>query len=213
MNPTSKYYRRQRLDVVQLIPSSYSRVLEIGCSEGHFRDNLNQPHEYWGVEPNSDAAQQAATRLDKVFTGDYDSVEDQIPAAHFDLIVCNDVLEHVADHDAMLQSILSKLQPQGYLLLSVPNARYFPHLKELLIDKDWRYRSEGILDYTHLRFFTRKSLIRTLTDNGFKIERFEGINPCLGNTLIAKLLYPAITLLMGSDIRYLQFAVLAKPSN
>jgi len=204
---TKKYYRFERREVLSLLPNRYSKVLEIGCGEGAFRENLDQENEYWGIEPVESIAKIAKDKLDKVFVGDYQSAERAIPDNYFDLVICNDVIEHMSDYGKFLQSIKSKINKDGCLVASVPNVRYIRNLRDLLIKKDWRYTHEGILDRTHLRFFTKKSLIRTLSNNSFSIDRIVGINPYLPKSLLKRAVYSVAVYLFGTDTRYLQFGV------
>jgi 2-polyprenyl-3-methyl-5-hydroxy-6-metoxy-1,4-benzoquinol methylase len=199
------YFKNKRQEVSALLPPDYSRVLEIGCGEGKFRENLNAAKEYWGVELVESAAKQAENVLDRVLTGSYQEVEELIPNQYFDLIVCNDVIEHMPDHDWFLQSIQQKLKKGGYVVASIPNVRYIKNLWELLVKKDWKYREQGILDRTHLRFFTRKSMIRTLKENGFIIEQMIGLNPYRPHNPFSWMRYLIMMLVLGSDIRYLQY--------
>ncbi len=193
--------------MTQLLPNQYSRVLEIGCGAGVFRENLSQNHEYWGIEPVESVAEMAAKVLDKVLIGTYKEMFDQIPDDYFDLVICNDVIEHMVDHEAFFQSIRKKMKKDGCLVASIPNVRYISNLFEILIKKDWKYRNEGILDRTHLRFFTKKSLIQTITDYGFEIDQFMGINPYPGGLSWKRWLYPLVLLLLGQDVKFLQFAI------
>lgn len=216
MNNSTAYYHGERTEVAVLLPKQYSRVLEIGCGEGGFRNNLNQAHEYWGVEPVESIAKLAQEKLDKVLVGTYQEVESIIPNNYFDLVICNDVIEHMSDHDEFFQSIKKKIKNDGSLVASIPNVRYIGNLWELLIKKDWEYKNNGILDRTHLRYFTRKSLIRTLSNNTFSIEQITGINCYQPRSRLNRVIYFFAVLLFGRDIKYLQFGIRikdAQPSN
>ena len=191
--------------MVQFIPEYYSKVLEIGCGEGNFKNNLNYKNEYWGVEPNEIACSNAKKKLDRVLEGTYQDVEKDLPNSYFDLIICNDVIEHMRDHEKFLQSIKKKIKKNGVLISSVPNVRYVDNLFNLLKRKDWKYVNSGILDKTHLRFFTKKSLKRILEDNGFVIEIFKGINPKKRSSLLKQFNTNFLIFLFGKDSRFLQF--------
>lgn len=206
MNKAPGYYRYSRNEMLPLLPESYSKVLEIGCGEGNFRQTLNQECEYWGVEPNEFAATIASKKLDKVLHGSYQEIFNQIPNHYFDLVVCCDVIEHMVDHDEFFQSIKQKITKNSCLVVSIPNVRYLGNLFEILIKKDWKYKDEGVLDKTHLRFFTKKSISRTITDNGFVIDQLMGINPVRGS-VVERCLYCFATLLFGQDSRFLQFGI------
>jgi 2-polyprenyl-3-methyl-5-hydroxy-6-metoxy-1,4-benzoquinol methylase len=163
----ANYFQFFRKELVIFLPEKYERILEIGCGEGNFTHFLKQPYEAWGIEQNHDAAQIASKKMTKIMTGKYENFLSDLPDNYFDLVICNDVIEHMEDHDWFLNSIKKKMKPKGNLIGSVPNIRHITSLYELLIDKDWFYTDAGILDRTHLRFFTEKSLKRSFTERGF----------------------------------------------
>ena len=214
---TRVIYRQSRREMLALLPAEYAKVLEIGCDEGDFAAGLYG--EVWGVEPDTESATIAAGRLHRVLTGTFDTVRAKLPQGYFDVIVCNDVIEHMADHDRFLREIGDYLAPGGVLIGSVPNMRHYRALFELLVLRDWDYRDSGVLDRTHLRFFTARSLRRSLVRAGFRIERFEGINggiqfgPPGGFSLSRQHLphalfgWAMIALTFGQwrDIRFMQF--------
>jgi 2-polyprenyl-3-methyl-5-hydroxy-6-metoxy-1,4-benzoquinol methylase len=209
-NQRPNYYQSQRHEMQQFLPVSYSKVLEIGCGEGNFRNNLEKQHEYWGVEQNPDAATKASTLLNKVIVGSYEDVSDQLPKQHFDLIICNDVIEHMENHIEFLIDLKQKLSRGGSLILSIPNVRYLSNINELLFSKDWRYRDAGILDLTHLRFFTKKSLLRVMQQTGWKVDKIKGVNRYgSGNGGPRLVLSYIMQLVYGLDSAYLQYAVRA----
>jgi len=198
--------------MIKFLPERYSAVLEIGCGTGKFIGHLKEKaSECWGIEQNKLSADEASVIADKMLIGFYQDVQEEVPNEHFDLIVCNDVLEHIENHEWFLKSLLTKLNDKGTLVLSVPNVRFLPNLFEILIQKDWRYRDAGILDQTHLRFFTKKSLSRTLQNAGWQIETIQGINRYGNNPLSPKRIVSYIgQILLGRDTAFLQFAVKAK---
>jgi 2-polyprenyl-3-methyl-5-hydroxy-6-metoxy-1,4-benzoquinol methylase len=132
----SGYYQNRRLEVVSLLPDKYTKVLEIGCGEGNFRTNLNNPHEYWGVDPAERATNIAKEKLDKVLLGFYNEIADQIPDNYFDLIICLDVIEHIENTNIFLSQIAQKMISGGCIVFSIPNVRYFDNILELLLLKD-----------------------------------------------------------------------------
>jgi hypothetical protein len=73
--------------MVQLLPNSYARVLEVGCAAGGFYDYLKQPCEVWGIEPNTEAAKAASLKMHRVLTGSSGSVASHLPDHYFDLVV------------------------------------------------------------------------------------------------------------------------------
>jgi 2-polyprenyl-3-methyl-5-hydroxy-6-metoxy-1,4-benzoquinol methylase len=194
-----------------LLPLEYRRTLEIGCAAGGFSSQLSKEAERWGVEPNVGMAAEAESHLDRVLTGTYLEVETDIPDNYFDLIICNDVIEHMVDHDEFLQRIQIKMTDSAAIIGSVPNIRYYPVLLELLHGKQWQYKDYGVLDRTHLRFFTRDSLESTLECNGFNSIKTDLLNKVTFNNSVwaikHKLLLGGIacfTLGRANDIRYMQ---------
>lgn len=209
-----QYFRNERPEMLGFIPADASFALEVGCGAGAFAANLKavreeagSPLEVWGVEMDSAAAEQAVRLLDKVLLGDVASVLPDLPVGHFDVIILNDVIEHVLEPGSLLESLRPLLKPGGHLVASIPNVRYFFNVVNLAVHGRWDYTDEGILDRTHLRFFTRSSMIGLLTGCGFDVVKTEGINP----TGSAKFrLANLLTLGRWSDMQYLQFACLAR---
>jgi 2-polyprenyl-3-methyl-5-hydroxy-6-metoxy-1,4-benzoquinol methylase len=146
--------------------------------------------------------------MKRVLVGAYDEVSGEIPENYFDLVIANDVIEHMPDHDDFFVSIQRKMISGGRLVASVPNVRHWSILRELVWFKDWRYTDAGILDRTHLRTFTGKSLKRALREHDFAIEKFKGINRM---ELKTKNLFPYFlrlaTLGYYRDILYYQFGL------
>lgn len=150
MRDDHAYYQFRRSEMAQFLPNEYEKVLEIGCGEGGFAANLKPHCEIWGIEMDETSAQAASKVMKTVLIGAYDEVSNEIPKRYFDLVICNDVIEHMVDHDAFLMSIKKIMKDNGYLVASIPNVRYWVNLFRLLIEKDWKYREAGILDKIHL---------------------------------------------------------------
>ena len=211
MNADSDYYKHHRPEVANLLPETYRRVLEVGCGEGVFRSNLSKPCEYTGVEPSPTAATTARKTLDRVLTGTYDTVATDLPLDYFDLVICNDVIEHMIDHDKFLEDVKRHMKPGATIVGSVPNVRYFFHLWDLLVGKDWKYVDHGILDRTHLRFFTQKSWRTSLNAHGFSIEVLQGLNqPAWGERLLRRWAKLTLASLVGADSKFIQIGFRAK---
>jgi 2-polyprenyl-3-methyl-5-hydroxy-6-metoxy-1,4-benzoquinol methylase len=174
----SIYFRAPRAEMLPFVPTSVDRVLEVGCAEGAFGAALKHRFgaEVWGIEVNPLAAEHAVEAIDHVLVGDVDEQAMTLPDNHFDAIVCNDVLEHLVDPLATLTLLRGKLAPGGVVIASIPNIRYFPALREILLRRDFPAEDAGIFDRTHLRFFTRKSIARMFADAGYDMRRMKGIN-------------------------------------
>lgn len=201
MNSLEEYYESERSDMASFIPADYQRVLEIGCGDGGFSKTLKPEAEVWGVEPFGTLKHS----LYRVYNTTYEEAYNELPDSYFDLVICNDVIEHLPNHDDFFESIQKKMKPGAALIGSIPNVRYYKNLRHLLFDRDWKYTESGILDYTHLRFFTEKSLRDTIDRHSFTIDKFERINGVTGFKLFI-LFLNCITFNRSSDTRFLQFA-------
>ena len=169
------YFHANRGVMASFLPADYARVLEVGCAAGGFSTHLTRPCEIWGIEPNGQAAELARSRLHKVLRGFYSDVAAELPDNYFDLVICNDVIEHMPDHDQFLEEIRTKMKPSGCIVGSIPNIRHVTALFKLLVARDFPYANSGILDRTHLRFFTQKSLLRAFRQHGYIVEDMRGI--------------------------------------
>lgn len=208
-NEKSINYNFVRSEMLQFIPSTTKRMLDVGCSFGKFSALVKSKisTEIWGIEIDPEAAKEAKAKLDKVIIGDICQIIEDLPIGYFDCIVFNDVLEHLVDPWDILQNINKNLNTNGVIVASIPNFLEFNNIYSLLKTADWRYKEFGILDNTHLRFFTKKSIIRMFDDCGYSLIQIKGINSSRGRKW--KLLN---TLSLGkiNDSQFLQFACVAK---
>lgn len=170
----SSYYEFARPEILERIPRSAQRVLEIGCGAGRLGESLKarQDAEVLGVELSEFAAAQARSRLDAVFVGDIEQIDLPVGPRSLDTIVCGDVLEHLRDPGALLRRARDWLGPGGALIASIPNVRHHSVVRALL-DGNWTYESAGLLDSTHLRFFTRRDIEEMFRLAGYNVERIE----------------------------------------
>lgn len=207
------YYRQSRPEMLQFIPETTQRLLDIGCGEGRFGEAVKRKFpgcETWGVEPVTEAAAEAKTRNDNLINASIGAVG-ELPQNYFDVVTMNDVLEHIDYSEPVLAAIKKLLKPGGRLVLSLPNVRFYLNMRDLIFHKDWEYKDFGILDRTHMRFFTQKSAERLLRENGYKILEIRGINERQ-----AKLHYRILFALAPSffkDMKAGQFAIVAVPAD
>ncbi|OHD58679.1 MAG: hypothetical protein A2014_08110 [Spirochaetes bacterium GWF1_49_6] len=203
------YFMGNRPEVLEFVPVECKKILEVGCGQGGFGAIIKERNnaEVWGAELMEEPAKVAATRLDKVLTGDFESQLKNLPKNYFDCVIFNDSLEHLTDHYRVLQEVKKLLIPGGYIAGSIPNFRFYRNIKEILFKKEFKYISAGILDYTHYRFFTEKSIVRTFNECGYEIVRLNGINEDKNKKL--KILN---FFLFGflRDMKYVQFGITAK---
>ncbi|WP_337998092.1 class I SAM-dependent methyltransferase [Oleispirillum naphthae] len=166
------YHDHVRREVAPYL-KPHSRILEIGCGSGATLGFLKQQGLCdWagGAEFVAAAAQKARQVADKVWIGDVESMEFDIEEGSLDAVLCLDVLEHLVDPWTMARRMASLLAPGGLLLVSLPNIRDYHILGDLVLRGRWEYRDSGILDRTHLRFFTRKSAVALVAGAGLTVE-------------------------------------------
>jgi SAM-dependent methyltransferase len=194
----------ERREMLRFIPRGATSVLDVGCSKGRFGAVLRSDdpaRELVGIEPDPEAAIEAADHYDSVVNGFFPA---DVPVGRtFDCIVFNDVLEHVADPWSMLADTRRLLSPEGTVVASIPNVRFVIVVRNLLFRGRWDYADWGVLDRTHLRFFTRKSIEDLFRGAGFTIESLTPINPITVRS--AKVLVGRFR-----DMRFPQFAVVAR---
>ena len=207
---TTGYFESNREAMLRYIPDGVRKTLEFGCGTGLFSALLKEKlsTESWGVEIDHDAAQKAVQKLDKVIEEDAMTSLAKIPDHYFDCAIFFDVLEHLVDPYTLLVSVKQKLTDDAVVIASIPNIRYYRALYALVVRGDWKYRDSGVLDKTHLRFFTKKSIARTFDQLGFDIVTLEGMHPTSSRTFR---ILNAFLLNCLSDVRYKHFAVVAKP--
>ncbi|MFN3303355.1 MAG: class I SAM-dependent methyltransferase [Roseateles sp.] len=176
----SFYYEQSRPEIRPFVPAGCRRVLEIGCSEGGFMAGLKaeRPGLYAvGVEPYPAAAQKASAVFDRLIHAPVEQALDALDGeAPFDCAVANDVLEHLVDPWAVLQRVCRHLAPDGCVVASLPNIRHWPTLNALFLGGRWDYAESGVLDRTHLRFFTRSSLPELFQLGGLALQSCTGIH-------------------------------------
>lgn len=157
-----RYYSHTRSDLLGLLPKArHLRVLEVGCGEGRTGAFLKEEgiaREVVGIETVEEPAEAARARLDEVLLGDAETLE--LPAnRRFDLLLFADVLEHLRDPWGTLRRYTAHLEPGGWVVSSTPNIAYWRTAFDLFVRGRWRYQDSGIMDRTHLRFFTVETAI------------------------------------------------------
>lgn len=173
--PGTRYFDGSRTDLLDWLGGRYSRVLEIGCGRGGnaawFRDH-GATH-ITGVDLDEPSARQAATRFDRVLVGDVARLLDELDAddERYDLIVCGDVLEHLVDPWVVVARLHRLAAPGGTMVASIPNIRFYRALWQIALGAGFKYEAEGILDRTHLRFFTSATIRQLMSQGGWSVRR------------------------------------------
>lgn len=164
---SSDYFSHVRSEIEPALPPVCGHVLEIGCGDGStlgWLRHRNGTTRTVGIEISASAAAVAAARADVVHRLDVEREIWPELGDKFDTILCLDVLEHMVEPWAMLDRLVeSHLKPGGTMIVTVPNIRHHTVSLKLLLQGEWEYESAGILDRTHLRFFTKASAIGLLS--------------------------------------------------
>ncbi len=198
--------------MVRFIPKGSKKILEIGCAQGNFSVQLIKDGiETWGIEPDKKSAKIAKEKLYKVFYGVLDEKISELPDNYFDVIIMNDVLEHLLEPWDDLKKLKRKLNDDGVFVSSIPNVRYAKNIFNTLFKKDWKYTDDRILDRTHFRFFTKKSVRRLFEDNGYSVVSIKGINVTKSFAFFPfAVIFNVLFLFSQLDIFYMQFATVAQ---
>jgi SAM-dependent methyltransferase len=150
-------------------------VLDIGCGIGLLGAYLKKKHNciVTGLEIIEDNYEVALSELDEVFLGDIETMDLSELGCDYDYIIFSDSLEHLLNPDKVLEKIKKLLSESGMVLISMPNVRNFRVTMPLIFSDSWEYQDEGLLDRTHLRFFTCTSLLNTLNNHGYCVNKIK----------------------------------------
>jgi predicted TPR repeat methyltransferase len=176
----TSYFNVKRIEVLELIPKQCRRFLDIGCGTGATMQLIREripSAEITGVEINKSIRLPSS---EKVISGD---VNDQnirnilVNNSPYDCILMLDILEHLVDPWETLNFIKSLLCKEGVIILSIPNIANLKVIAPLVFWDDFKYSEAGILDKTHLRFFTQKSGINLVESAGLIVSRIQSTGP------------------------------------
>jgi len=205
----SPYWSEARQHVADLVPPGARRILDVGCNDGTFGAGLlsrGEGREVWGVEPHDLDAAAAGRRLTGVVNGFYPEALEKVPGT-FDCVSFNHVLEHMVDPWAALRVTRERLDEGGVIVGELPNVRHLPFLVNLAVRGRFDYVDSGLLDRTHLRFFTRSSAQDLFTSTGYVVEEFFPV-VAMGNAR-----FPRTSRVVASvigDLSYMAFAFRAR---
>lgn len=173
-----EYQESYSNDLLSLIPKEAKIVVEIGCNTGKLAEEyrmINPNVRYLAVELYEKAAQKAATRIDFVITGNIEefevfaTLEKHLGENKIEVLICSDVLEHLIDPWTILSKFRKMMVPNGYCIVCLPNVSHWTILAGL-IHGEWNYADFGLLDKSHLRFFTKKTMIELFETSGWYVE-------------------------------------------
>jgi 2-polyprenyl-3-methyl-5-hydroxy-6-metoxy-1,4-benzoquinol methylase len=182
----SSYFANARKEIEPLLPARRcARVLEIGCGNGAtlaWLKAAKRCDHAVGVELVPEAANRARDVVDDVRQGDAEAIVRALagePA--FDMLLCLDVLEHMVDPWSFMLRAQALIAPGGHFVCSLPNVRHHSVIWPLLRHGRWAYLDEGIMDRTHLRFFTLEGAKALATTGGLRLDRVQRTMPAPGS--------------------------------
>ncbi len=160
-------------DLLRLIPSHVTHLIEIGCSAGALVRELkiiNSGCHCIGVEIDPEYAKLASRYCDEVISADIEQADEAFFSSYSDreCWVFGDSLEHLKDPWSLLGRVRDVIPPDGCVVACVPNVQHWSVIARLCIG-DFRYAENGLLDRTHLRWFTRQTIIEMFLGAGFEI--------------------------------------------
>ncbi len=164
-----------RFDLINLMPTAPKTVLEFGCGIGKTGKAITDKYDsqITGVDLSVEAIEVAKQQncYQKLIIANLDQtpIPSEIENEQFDCILYPDILEHLKDPWGVIRSHLNLLAPNGVMIASIPNIRHIYILKDLILKGTWTYQDMGILDRTHLRFFTKKEMIRLFEQANLRV--------------------------------------------
>lgn len=206
------------LDFIQSIKPAGLKILEVGCSTGYFGSHLRQlGHHVTGVELDPQSAALAQAALDEVHCISIEKFYAANSDRRFDVICFGDVLEHLYDPKDALERSIKQLAPDGHIICSVPNIGH-GCIRGSLLEGEWNYSDLGILDRTHIRFFTKKTLLKLLQSVSLNVEKIQSVRlPILqagdmcGIELKKETLSKILAIRNDATVDDFQYVVSAKP--
>ena len=155
------------------MPPNLKRVVEVGCSIGALARAYSKDNpacEYIGIEIDPDFADRAKQFCSSVICADVEGISETVFASLFpsDCWIFGDSLEHLRDPWALLKRLRGHLQPEGRIIACIPNAQHWS-VQARLNSGAFRYEDAGLLDRTHLRWFTRITIVELFQSTGYKI--------------------------------------------
>lgn len=167
------YFAGNREDILsELNLRDGIKVLDVGCGYGGVGKLIKAKYkaEVHGIDISPIAAEKARIHYDSVISSNIELEEPFFEARQFDFIICSDVLEHLSDPWNVLRKLKTYLKDDGQLAASIPNFRNADVLVQL-IDGSFDYQQYGVLDDTHLRFFTYHSSLKLFERSGYKVTK------------------------------------------
>lgn len=173
LEKNNNYFSDIRWDIINLIPVGKNKILEIGCGTGNTGKVLKEQGkavEVIGIEKIPYAAESARENLNAVITADIETLKMPFDKGCFDYIIAADILEHLYNPWLTISNLKAYTKKDGFVIASLPNIRNWRIVWGLIFKGDWNYSNAGLLDDTHIRFFTKKTMMKLFQSEGFTIH-------------------------------------------
>lgn len=173
--PNPLYYNSFNPTLREVLAKPPRRILELGCSAGKLGEFIREKYpdtHHVGIEMNADAAALARKRLSHVIESrleDIDFASEGVDQGSIDTFIAGDVLEHLYDPWRALVRVRPLLTDDAQIAVSVPNVRNLMIVGQLHNEGNWRYTPSGLLDVTHIRFFTLRDVFQMLDETGYRV--------------------------------------------
>lgn len=209
----SNIARTALIDMIQEEKNKPIEVLELGCAMG---STLNRIKRFWpnarihGVEYDPGVAEVAAHITD-IIQSDVENMVIPYEQKQFDYIICADVLEHLRNPEATVRRFMPYLKDNGHFLISLPNIRHHAVLSMIALQGRFDYGDSGILDRTHVKFFTRDTAIEMLESAGLQVLKVDrNYNGQVGESEFVTRLAQAFDVFDPEELNVFQYYFLAK---
>lgn len=162
-------------ELLSMIPANCRRIVEVGCMHGALAQAYRAAHpavEFVGIDIDPDYVQVAASHCTEAIAADIEVID----PARFDRLfpsdcwIFGDCLEHLRDPWAVLRRVRNAIDPDGCLLVCLPNAQHWS-LQWRLVSGNFRYEDSGLMDRTHLRWFTRMTMLEMFAQAGWRVTQ------------------------------------------
>jgi SAM-dependent methyltransferase len=165
--------------LIDMIPKGAHKILDVGCAQGALLEYFKKEghaNETVGIELMHRSAERAKDKVDTVICGNVEQMDLSKYTRHFDYIVYGDVIEHLREPWRVVKRHKALLGEHGRMIFCIPNIRNF-FIMTNLIRGFWNYTQYGILDNTHLRFFTLRGIKENFDELELVVEKSFGITP------------------------------------
>ena len=169
--PNNDYFELLRPEIFDLVPPNTKLLLDLGCGFGALGAKVNSEYgaHCYGIESNTAAESILSRNFFKHWIANVEDFDFNAIDVKFDCIVLADVLEHLVDPWVLMGRVKELLAKDGVVIVSIPNIRNLNVIASLILKGRWEYRDSGILDRTHLRFFTKYEMKSMFIASGFEI--------------------------------------------